>query len=120
MTMASGILAARAIIDAHERGDFSAAALGVYETSLRRSFAWQDMARYQRLTRMAETHPQLFSTYPYALARMAKTLVTVKAADADFQVPKRQLELDMIDHFLAEIGVYSFMRDMADLGRAML
>ena len=120
MAMASGILAARAIIEAHKSGDFSAAALGAYETALRRSFAWQDMARYQRLTRMAETHPQLFSQYPYELARLAKLLMTVKAADSDFQVPKRQLELDVMDHFLAEIGVYSFAKDMADVGRAML
>ena len=120
MAMASGILAARAIIEAHKRGDFSAAALGSYEEALRRSFAWQDMARYQRLTRMAETHPQLFSKYPYELARMAKLLMTVKGADTDFQIPKRQLELDVLDHFLADIGVYSFAKDMADVGRAML
>jgi electron transfer flavoprotein-quinone oxidoreductase len=120
MAMASGVLAARSIIDAHQRGDFSAASLGTYETALRRSFAWQDMVRYQRLTRMAESHPQFFAKYPYELARMAKMLMTVKAADADFQVPKRQLELDVMDHFLAEIGVYSFVKDVADAGRAML
>jgi electron transfer flavoprotein-quinone oxidoreductase len=113
-------LAARAIIDAHARGDFSAAALGAYEDALRRSFAWQDMARYQRLTRMADTHPQFFSKYPYEFARMAKLLMTVKATDTDFQIPKRQLELDVLDHFLADIGVYSFVRDMADAGRAMV
>lgn len=120
MAMASGILAARSIIAAHERGDFSAAALAAYEHALRGSFAWQDMARYQRLTRMAESHPQLFAKYPYELARMAKLLLTVKAASGDFQMPKRQLELDVLDHFLAEIGVYSFTKDMADMGRAML
>jgi len=120
MAMASGILAARAIIDAHQRGDFSAATLRAYEDALRRSFAWQDMARYQGLTRMAETHPQFFSKYPHELARMAKQLMTVQATDADFQIPKRQLELDVLDRFLAEIGVYSFVRDMADAARAMI
>jgi electron transfer flavoprotein-quinone oxidoreductase len=120
MAMASGILAARAIIEAHKRGDFSAASLATYETTLRESFAWQDMARYQRMTRMAETHPQFFSKYPYELARMAKMLMTVKATDTDLQVPKRRLELDVLDRFLAELGAYSFVRDMADAGRAML
>jgi hypothetical protein len=51
---------------------------------------------------------------------MAKRLMTVTAADGDFQIPKRQLELDVLDHFLADIGVYSFAKDMADIGRAML
>ncbi len=120
MAMASGILAARTIIDAHQRADFSTAALHAYEDALRASFAWQDMARYQRLTRMAETHPQLFAKYPYEFARMAKMLMTVRASDGDFQMPKRQLELDVLDHFLAELGVYSFSKDMADIGRAML
>jgi electron transfer flavoprotein-quinone oxidoreductase len=120
MAMASGILAANAIVDAHKRGDFSATALSSYESALKQSFAWQDMARYQRMTRMAETHPQLFDKYPYALAGMAKTLMSVQAADTDFQVPKRQLELDVMDHFLAEVGIVSFMQDMADIGRAML
>ncbi len=120
MAMASGILAARTIIDAHQRGDFSAAALHAYEDALRASFAWQDMVRYQRLTRMAETHPQLFAKYPYEFARMAKMLMTVQAGGADFQMPKRQLELNVLDHFLSELGIYTFSKDMADIGRAML
>jgi electron transfer flavoprotein-quinone oxidoreductase len=120
LTMASGLLAAQTIIEAHRRGDFSAAALTTYPEALRRSFAWQDMMRYQRLTRLAETHPQLFSTYPYALARMAKTPMTVRDAGADFQVPKRQLELDAADHFLSEIGLFSFVQDLADIARAMI
>ena len=120
MAMASGILAARAIIDAHKRGDFSAASLAGYETALRQSFAWQDMERYQRLTRMAAQQPEMFARYPCEFARMAKMLMTVRATGNDFQVPKRQLELDVLDHFLAQIGVFSFARQMADMARAML
>ena len=51
---------------------------------------------------------------------MAKLLMTVRATGNDFQVPKRQLELDVLDHFLAQIGVFSFARQMADMARAML
>ncbi|MBI4517741.1 MAG: FAD-dependent oxidoreductase [Deltaproteobacteria bacterium] len=120
MAMASGLLAAEAIIEAHKRGDFSAHTLGRYEQRLRQSFAWQDMERYQRLTLMAEEHPRLFGSYPQQLAAMARKLMTVAATDADYQIPKRQLELDVLDHFLAEIGVFSFMRDVADFGRALL
>jgi electron transfer flavoprotein-quinone oxidoreductase len=120
MSMASGLLAADAIIEAHGVGDFSARSLRRYETRLRQSFAWQDMERYQRLTRMAERHPQLFGRYPYEFARMAKMLMTVRSDDEDFQIPKRQLELDLLDHFLSQMGAYSFVRDVADIGRAML
>lgn len=120
MSMASGLLAADAIIEAHKVGDFSARALQRYEERLRQSFAWRDMDRYQRLTRMGESHPQLFGKYPYELARMAKQLMTVGAHGDDLQTPKRDLELAVLDHFLSEIGVYSFARDVADIGKAML
>ena len=78
------------------------------------------MERYQRLTRMAESHPQLFGKYPYEFARMAKMLMTVGAGGDGLQTPKRDLELAVLDRFLAEIGAYTFARDMADIGRAML
>jgi electron transfer flavoprotein-quinone oxidoreductase len=120
MAMASGILAARAIIDAHKRDDFSAASLAGYETALRESFAWQDMERYQGLTRMAAQQPDMFGRYPFEFARMARMLMTVRATDGNFQVPKRKLELDVLDHFLAQIGVFSFARQMAEMARAML
>lgn len=120
MSMASGLLAAEAIIAAHKIGDFSACGLRLYEERLRQSFAWRDMERYQRLTRMAETHPQLFGKYPYEFARMAKMLMTVGAGGDGLQTPKRDLELAVLDRFLAEIGAYTFARDMADIGRAML
>jgi electron transfer flavoprotein-quinone oxidoreductase len=120
MSMASGLLAAEAIIEAHKTGDFSARGLRRYEERLRQSFAWRDMERYQRLTRMAESHPQLFGKYPYEFARMAKMLMTVTAGADGLQTPKRDLELAVLDRFLAEIGAYTFARDVADIGKAML
>ncbi len=120
MAMASGVLAARAILEAFRRGDFSARSLSAYETGLRRSFAWRDTMRYENLMRAAEAHPHWFARYPEQLTRMAKMLLAVRASDADFQVPKRQLELDVTDYFLAEIGVSAFVRDVAHLVRAIL
>jgi electron transfer flavoprotein-quinone oxidoreductase len=120
MAMASGLLAAEAIIAAHERGDFSAAGLARYPERLRESFAWRDMMRYQKLTRAAEANPRLFAKYPYELAAMARTLMTIRDDDFDLQVPKRRLELAVADRFLSEIGLFTAIRELADVALALL
>ena len=120
MAMASGLLAAEAIIEAHKTGDFSAASLSRYEEKLRQSFAWQDMLRYQGLTRLGETHPQIFSKYPYVLADVAKDLLAVRDERAGLQTPKRRLELAATERFLSEIGLFSFLQDIAAVVKAIL
>ena len=120
MTMASGLLAAGAIIQAHKDDDFSARGLKSYEERLKQSFAWKDLQRSQKLTRAAEEVPEIFSKYPYDFAAITKKLFAVAADDTDLQVSKRQLELDALDLFLSEVGVMSFVQNMTKLGKAFL
>jgi electron transfer flavoprotein-quinone oxidoreductase len=118
MAMASGVLAAQTILEAHKAGDYSAKALEPYAERLRSSFVWQDYDRYQGLTRMAETHPQFFGKYPYEFAKLARTLFSVLPTEDGMQVPKRSLELAVADHVLAELGLMSFGLDLLDAARA--
>jgi electron transfer flavoprotein-quinone oxidoreductase len=120
MAMASGVLAAEAIIQAHRAGDFSAGALAPYVTRLKQSFVWQDYERYQRLIGFASTHPQFFDKYPYVMAEMARKLFSVVPDDRGLQVPKRKLELAVADHMLAEIGLLSFGMDLMEATKAVL
>lgn len=115
MAMASGVLAAQTIIEAHQAADYSARALSSYVTRLKQSFAWQDYERYERLTRMAESHPQLFNKYPYEFLAIARKLFAVTPAAGGMQVPKRQLELAAADHLLAELGLMTFGMDLVDI-----
>jgi electron transfer flavoprotein-quinone oxidoreductase len=118
MAMASGVLAAQTIIEAHKKGDYSVAALEPYAARLRESFVWQDYDRYERLTRMAETHPQLFNKYPYEFAAMARKLFSVLPTEDGMQVSKRRLELAVVDHMLAELGLLTFGLDLLDIAKA--
>ena len=118
MAMASGVMAAETILEAHKAGDYSANALKPYATRMRDSFVWQDYERYQNLTRLTETHPQFFNKYPYEFAAMARKLFSVEPAEGAMQVPKRNLELAVIDHFLSELGMMSFGMDMLDAAKA--
>ena len=120
MAMASGVLAAETVIQAHKAGDFSAKALSPYVTRLKQSFVWQDYERYQRLTRFADTHPQFFGKYPYAMAEMAKKLFSVVPDGDGLQVPKRKLELAVADYMLAEMGLLSFGMDLLDVAKAAM
>jgi electron transfer flavoprotein-quinone oxidoreductase len=118
MAMASGVIAAETVIAAHKAGDYSAKTLSAYADRLRESFVWKDYARYEQLTRMAESHPQLFDKYPYEFAEMARKFFTVAPGEGGMQVPKRALELAVVDHFLAELGLLSFGMDLMDVARA--
>jgi electron transfer flavoprotein-quinone oxidoreductase len=61
--LASGVMAARALLHARERGDFSAASLAYYETLLKDSFVWQDLKTFQH-TPDFFANPRLFEFYP--------------------------------------------------------
>jgi electron transfer flavoprotein-quinone oxidoreductase len=61
--LASGVMAARALLHARERGDFSATSLAYYETLLKDSFVWQDLKTFQH-TPDFFANPRLFEFYP--------------------------------------------------------
>jgi electron transfer flavoprotein-quinone oxidoreductase len=61
--LASGVMAARALLRAREQGDFSAASLAYYETLLRDSFVWQDLQTFQHMPDFL-ANPRLFEFYP--------------------------------------------------------
>jgi electron transfer flavoprotein-quinone oxidoreductase len=61
--LASGALAARAILEAFERGDFSENFLRRYETLLRESFVLQDQETFRPMAKFLE-NPRLYDEYP--------------------------------------------------------
>lgn len=61
--IASGTLAARAILNAREAKDFSKAGLASYETALKSSFVWQDLTTFQNVLPVLD-NPRWFSLYP--------------------------------------------------------
>jgi len=61
--LASGVMAARALLRAREQGDFSAASLAYYETLLQDSFVWQDLQTFQHTPNFL-ANPRLFEFYP--------------------------------------------------------
>lgn len=69
LAMASGVLAARAALEAREAGDFSAAGLAAYDRLVDGSFVGQDMSRF-RAAPAVLGRPRWYSVYPAAVCDM--------------------------------------------------
>lgn len=77
LAMHSGRLAARAIVEAKARDDFSAASLSRYRELLDESVVMKDLHKIRHVTDFAHARPHLLSEYPRALAEAAHEYLTV-------------------------------------------
>ena len=74
--LASGVLAAQAIIRAREKEDFSAASLARYEESLENSFVLQDFRTYKEMPEFL-ANPRLFTLYPQLICDILMRLLWI-------------------------------------------
>lgn len=76
LAIASGRLAAEAVIACHEKGEYSAAALQAYERLLDESFVMQDLRLYRKLPE-ALNNERLFTAYPEMASGLMREMFTV-------------------------------------------
>ncbi len=84
LAMASGKLAAEAVLHAHEQRDFSARSLSRYDRLIRDSYIYKDLYKYRNMAPFFETHREFFGLYPDLLNEAAREMLTVDG------VPKRR------------------------------
>jgi electron transfer flavoprotein-quinone oxidoreductase len=77
LAMLSGKLAAQAIVEAKERGDFSAASLSRYRELLDESVVIKDLHKIRDVTHFAHGRPHLLNEYPRVMADAAREYLTV-------------------------------------------
>ncbi|UCF60918.1 MAG: FAD-dependent oxidoreductase [Anaerolineaceae bacterium] len=63
LALVSGVLAARALLRARERADFSSASLSYYETLIKESFIWEDLKTFQHMPDFL-SNPRIYERYP--------------------------------------------------------
>ena len=95
--MASGEAAAKAIIEAKKKGDFSEKSLSNYQKLLNDSFVMKDLKRYRKLNHFAEANPEFFGGYFDAITQMAVDYFAVN------ELPKRQQEFRMLKRFRSNL-----------------
>jgi electron transfer flavoprotein-quinone oxidoreductase len=70
-------MAGETVIEAKQRGDFSAASLALYQRKLEQSFVLKDLKDLRNAPSFFRTHRDFFGVYPRMLNAVAKELLTV-------------------------------------------
>ena len=76
LAIASGAIAAEAIIEAKKRNDYSATSLAVYEAKLNNSFVMKDLHTFRNVWNVLN-NPRLFEKYPNAIATLLEDLMYI-------------------------------------------
>ncbi|GAE47761.1 electron transfer flavoprotein-quinone oxidoreductase FixC [Mesobacillus boroniphilus JCM 21738] len=98
MAMASGQMAAEAIVEAKKDGDFSENSLNRYKEALFGSFIIKDLEKYKDAAHTFETYPQYFKEY---LPMMNKAMSKFFTVDG---TPKREKQKEIMRSVTAEKG----------------
>ncbi|GLI35146.1 FAD-dependent oxidoreductase [Desulforhabdus amnigena] len=104
LAMTSGRFAAHAILDALNKGDFSARALESYVERLQESYVLQDLKKYRRFPSFLEKHEELFSTLPGLASLTAREMLTVDG------VPKKKKQHMVWKAVRSEIPLRKLLR----------
>ncbi len=101
--IASGILAAKAIIKARERNDFSKQSLSTYESLLKKSFVLKDLNTFKNAPRSLD-NARLFSLYPQTACDVFEKLMFIG------ENPKRKLSATVLGEIRGKVG-FSILKD---------
>ncbi|MDZ4159466.1 MAG: hypothetical protein U1B80_06725, partial [Anaerolineaceae bacterium] len=114
MAVIAGKLAAETAIEAHQKGDFSARALGGYEDRLKAGFLLPDLRQYRNFSKFLETHPQFMSVYPNFLNDALGQWFSA------YGKPKKQLYKDILRSLTSRRSLFKAAGDMLSMGKAVL
>ena len=111
--MTSGRLAAEAIVEAHDTGNFTAQGLSSYEKNLRNSYVIQDLKKYKNASHLFETNPQYFNEYIPVSNMALQEMLTV---DGLSKQGKQKL---ILKRLLSENSLFSLGKDLYQAWKAM-
>ncbi|MFO1442146.1 FAD-dependent oxidoreductase [Bacillus sp. Bva_UNVM-123] len=101
--ISSGELAAKAVLEAREKGDFSSASLKTYKTMLDNSFIMKDLLIYKNFPSFME-NPRIFNQYPKMLSDIMADMFIVDGKPA---VPLRKKAMKHVK----AVGLMNLVKD---------
>ena len=113
LAIASGFLAAEAVIGALQKGDFSSRQLSEYEERLRKSFVLKDMKTFEKAVDWMHTD-RLFSAYPRLVASIMEQIF---ASDGK---PRRRLGRIGWETIRDTVTLSELVADLIKGGRSFL
>ncbi|RSD28231.1 FAD-dependent oxidoreductase [Mesobacillus subterraneus] len=106
MAMASGQMAAEAIVEAKKDGDFSEKSLNRYKEALYGSFIIKDLEKYKDAAHTFEKYPQYFKEYLPMMNQAMSKFFTVDGT------PKKEKQKQIMRSVTAEKGTLKVMQDI--------
>lgn len=103
LAVASAEAAAKAVIQAKEKGDFSAQSLSVYQQLLEQSFVLQDLRLYKKAPEFMN-NPRIFNDYPAMAVSLMTDLFKVDGS------PNRSL-LAKVNQSIKRVGLATLLKD---------
>jgi electron transfer flavoprotein-quinone oxidoreductase len=103
--LASGVLAAKALLRARERDDFSSASLSYYETLIKESFIWKDLKTFQHMPAFL-ANPRLYERYPSIACDLLEQIMWVGEG------PKEKLSIVMLRTVRQNLFRVDVLRDL--------
>jgi electron transfer flavoprotein-quinone oxidoreductase len=114
MAIVAGKSAGEAAVAAHQKQDFSKAALSVYRERLKDRFVMQDLYQYRNLSHFLETHPHFMNVYPNFLNDAMGMFF------GGFGIPKKQLYRDILRTLTARRPLIRAAGDIISFGRTVM
>lgn len=112
VAVTSAAAAAKAIIAAKEKGDFSAAGLSAYEQYFKESAVYQDMSTFKRTYPLLE-NKRLFNVYPEFVCSIMEDMFSVKTE------PARNLYQSLQKNMPGRISWLDMLKDAYQIGRGI-
>ncbi|WP_423409847.1 FAD-dependent oxidoreductase [Heyndrickxia sp. MSNUG] len=106
MAMASGKMAAEAIVEAKKDGNFSEKSLNRYKEALYGSFIIKDLEKYKDAAHTFEKYPQYFKEYLPMVNQAMSKFFTVDGT------PKKEKQKEIMRSMTAEKGTFKVMQDI--------
>lgn len=114
LAMASGIMAAETVIEAKEKGDFTANTLKRYKERLDASFVMKDMFKYRNVTKFFHATPEMFTLYPETVIECAKDYFTI------VEKPKEEIRKEIFRKLRKRLPLFKLLRDSDRARRTLL
>jgi electron transfer flavoprotein-quinone oxidoreductase len=112
VAVASAAAAAKAIIDAKEKEDFSAGGLSTYEQYFKETSAYQDMATFKRTYPLLE-NKRLFDTYPDFVCSIMEDMFSVS------NEPAKNLYGSLRENMRGKVSFVDMLKDAYQIGRGI-
>jgi len=110
--IASGIIAAEAVIKAKEKNSFNEETLSIYRQLLNQSFVLRDMVTFKKIPRALENQ-RIYTLYPELLCKAFENVFTVD------QKPTKKLSKKVKEAMRGKVSTFQLIRDGIKMVRAL-